>query len=132
MKSARLFSVLLLIVVGLCCAKPSRAETTEEMLSACRPFTQANVADGKVRIESDYDTGVCWGAFSVVQALLSARNLETKKPMLWACAPDTSTRTQLISVFVHYAESHPEKYSDIFLQSVVDAMQQAFPCRAKG
>jgi hypothetical protein len=131
MKSARFFAIALLIIAGLCCAKRSGAETTEEMLSNCRPFTQANVGDGKVEIESDYHTGVCWGAFSMVQALLSARNSETKKPMLWACAPATSTRTQLISVFVHYAESHPEKYSDIFLQGVVDAMQQAFPCKAK-
>ena len=131
MKSVRFFSVVLLIAAGLCCTKPSAAETTEEMLSKCRPFTQANITDGKVQVDSDYSTGVCWGAFSMVQALLSARNVETKKPMLWACAPATSTRTQLISVFVRYAESHPEKYSEDFLWSATTAMQQAFPCRAK-
>jgi hypothetical protein len=131
MKFMRVLCVISLIVVGLFGAKRSRAETTEEMLSACRPFTQAKVVDGKVEIESDYHTGVCWGAFALVQALLSARNSETKEPMLWACAPDNSTRTQLISIFVHYAENHPEKYSDSFLQSIVNAMQQAFPCKAK-
>ena len=82
-------------------------------------------------MDTDFSTGVCWGAFAAIQELLTARNSETKKMMLWACAPAKSSRTQLISIFVHYAENHPEKYHDDFLWTVVDSLQQAFPCPVK-
>lgn len=123
---------LLLFIIGItciACPPQGRSETAEEMLSACRPVVAAKVLDGEIQFPSDPESHVCWGAFAVLGPLLRTVNSETRKPLLGACLPETDTRTQLIAIFVHYAENHPERYTENFVWVALSAMHEAFPCK---
>jgi hypothetical protein len=113
----------------------SKAETVEEMLSACRPLAEAKVSEGNVYVPhdlNDREAGICWGAFAVIQRVITWTYTEdSDQPILSVCAPEKSTRTQLIAVFVEYAKSHPHRYSEDFTHLVFDALREAFPCKVQ-
>ncbi len=119
----------ILAVLGSACAR-CYAETTEEMLSACRPITQAKIEGGKINLGTDFDSGLCWGSFGTFHALLFTVDAR-RSPLLHVCLPEDSTRTQLIAIFVKYAEKHPESYSDDFIRTALNALLEVFPCKAK-
>lgn len=100
--------LVLLVIVPFC-----KADTTEEMLSACRPITESKVADGRVYLPQNFETGVCWGAFAVIQDETKWAD-ESGGRRLGICTPENSTRSQLITIFVEYAKRNPSKYSDDF------------------
>jgi hypothetical protein len=123
-----LFCATLLVVFTV---PLTHAETVEEMLSACRPMTDAPVSDGTVHLPATYNAGLCWGAFAMVQRVITiAGDVETPIRLFGVCAPATSTRTQLIAIFVEYAKSNPQRYSEDFADVVFVALRQAFPCSA--
>lgn len=126
----RFLFVILLVVAGLYSEKSCKAETTEEMLSACRPITVAKVSGGTIDFEETFETGICWGAFAAIQRL-SATVDHNEKPLLFSCPPEDSTQTQIITIFVRYAEKHPEKYHQDFVFSAIAALKEAFPCPAR-
>lgn len=126
--SMRTFLFLLFLITAV----PAVGETTEEMLSACRPITTAKISDGKIELPSDFDSGRCWGAFGTVTNMLRTVDSETHVPLFRACLPTDSTRPQLIAIFVRYAESHPSRYQDDFPWVAFEAAKQAFPCRERG
>jgi hypothetical protein len=130
MKPMRFLFVLMLIVAGLTSGKTCYAETAEEMLSACRPVMNAKVSDGKINLPPDFESGACWGAFGAIQDLLTAINAITKKPMFGVCMPESTTRTQIIAIFVRYAEKHPEKYNERFVWVAEAGIREVFPCPA--
>ena len=77
-----------------------------------------------------FDTGVCWGFFSVVQKT-------TELPM-WradsgtiptACIPEDARRVQLIKVFVQFMDKHPEQLHKSPIEMTRRALADAFPCK---
>jgi len=48
--------------------------------------------------------------------------------LLRACVPRDSTRTQLIAIFVRFAQKHPERYQEDFVFVTLSALKSAFPC----
>lgn len=108
-------------------ALPSHAQTVEEMLSACRPITQARVSNGEIDLPQSFDAGSCWGAFGALHQAMML--LESGKPLLHVCLPEDTTRTQLIAIFVRYAEKHPEEYSKNFAIVALNAEIEVFPCK---
>ena len=108
----------------------SRAETVEEMLSACRPIAEARVSEGVVVLPQSHEAGVCWGAFAVVQHLTTWAEAKTGKRHFGVCNSANSTRTQLIAIFVEYAKRNPRRYSEDFSDVVFEALEEAFPCAA--
>lgn len=130
MKRGRLLCFFTLIVIAFAGSHTCYSETTEEMLSACRPITQAKIVDGKVDLQGDYNSGLCWGAFASIHALLLFVDTN-ENPLLHVCLPSDATRTQLIAVFVQYAEKHPEEYNEEFAKVTINALLKAFPCKAK-
>jgi hypothetical protein len=128
MKSIRSLLLIAIAMFGICCGQRCMAETAEEMLSACRPVMNAKVTDGKINLPLDFDSGSCWGAFGAIQDLLTAVNASTKKPMFGVCLSESTTRTQLIAIFVRYAEKHPERYNERFVWVADNAIREAFPC----
>ena len=130
MKTIRIALTLLLATVALVATKPATAETAEEMLSACRPITLAPVSDGKIAIPSDFQSGLCWGAFAAIEFNLDTVDSQTQKHLFGVCLPDNRTRPQLIAIFVKYAEAHPERYGDAFMLVAHEAEKIAFPCPA--
>ncbi len=130
MKSLGFLSLLVLAVAGALSTTECRAESTEQMLSACRQIADAKISGDTIEMDHTFDIGLCWGAFSVIQRLSATVDHEMK-PILSSCAPSESTRTQLIAIYVRYAEKHPEKYHQDFVYTALSAMREAFPCPAK-
>lgn len=102
-------------------------DSAGSFLSACRPFASQSLN----QIVSTQDTAKCWGAFAAVQQLsVIARDNGIKgvTPLLRFCAPASSTRSELISIFVKFISDHPEYYHLSFGQVSLAALQRAFPC----
>jgi hypothetical protein len=117
------------VVLLLVAAPPlSRAETNEEMLSACRPIAEAHMSQGKVALPETFEAGVCWGAFAIIQNLTVWVDTKTSKRHFGVCTPANSTRTQLIAIFVEYAKRNPRRYSENFSDVAFDALRESFPC----
>jgi Rap1a immunity proteins len=109
-------------------AKPVYAETTEKVLSDCRAVAQAKVSSDGVLLEPSYESGFCMGAFVVVDQMLMTINATTHKPIFNVCLPSDFTRTQMIAIFVRYAEKHPERYNEDFPWVAFSAAREVFPC----
>jgi hypothetical protein len=72
----------------------------------------------------------CWGYLNAFQQLsvIRFRNESDKVSITGACLPEEGTLTQLIRVFVSYAEKHPEELHKQAGLVALDAIQAAFPC----
>ncbi len=104
------------------------AETAEEMLSACRDVSKAEIINKEeASFRQDFHTGMCWGAFAVLQEI--SRHVKENKRIYHVCTPPKSTRTQLISVFVNYAEKNPQRLHEDFFHVAMDSLREAFKCK---
>ncbi len=93
-----------------------------------KPVESVKLIGDGLQLESTYETGTCWGAFLTFQRLISKADANGRM-LLGVCAPSNSTRTQLVSIFVHYAENHPEQLHKPFVDVALTSLAQAFPCR---
>ena len=127
MKIVRFGLLVSFIVVLACAAKPCSCETAEEMLSACRPITQAKISNGTINLPQDFESGTCWGAFGMLQSVLFLQEPDGQRT-LHACVPSDTTRTALIAMFVKYVEEHPEDYSKGFHLVALNSVLMVYPC----
>lgn len=105
----KITTLALVMVFALGCG--CHAETTEEMVSSCEAISAAGViSGGQVSLPQDFNSGVCWGAFASIQTAVIMVDSNTLKPFFGLCVPAGSTRTQLIQIFLVYAQAHPEEY----------------------
>lgn len=115
------------VLSSVCCG----AETAEEMLSACRPITQAKVSNGAIDLTNpDFNTGKCWGAFGMLQSVLSLTNPGGQRA-LHGCVPSDATRTQLIAIFVKHIEDHPKEYGTDFGVVALNSVLKVYSCDKK-
>lgn len=105
----------------------AKAETTEQMLSACSPVANARVSGEAATFLQNFDTGLCWGAFSVIQSNIVHIDGDGKR-LYEVCAPSESTLTQLVSIFSVYAKNNPHKMHQDFFSVALESLQKAFPC----
>lgn len=124
----KITTLALVMVFSLGCG--CRAETTEEMVSSCKAVAAAQVTNQHVSLPHDFDSGVCWGAFATIQTVMTLLDPTTSRHLLPGCVPAGSTRTQLIQVFLVYAQSHPEEYQKDYFVVALTSMYKAFPCPA--
>jgi hypothetical protein len=129
MKSKRLFFLVAVGIFSLLHVPRCHAETAEEMLSACRPITQAKVSEGSVAFQKTFETGICWGAFASLESAINFSGWNDH-PLLDVCAPKDFTRTQLITIFVTYIEKHPEQYNWEFFQVATNSLLDVWTCKA--
>ncbi len=121
----KITTLVLIIVFAFGCG--CRAETTEEMVSACKAISTAQVTNQHISLPQDFDSGVCWGAFATIQTVMTLVDPTTSKHLLPACISAGSTRTQLIQIFLVYAQSHPEEYQkDYFVVALILDVQSVF------
>ena len=122
----------LLVMVSLL-PDASHAQTAEEMVSSCKDLSNAKVTDGRVGLPLDFDSGVCWGSFAMVQEMIVMADVsklaKNEGRIFSVCAPPESTRTQLIQVYEQYATRHPEHYHEDFWRVASLALREAFPCK---
>lgn len=122
-------TTLALVAATLTLGYNCHAETTEEMVSSCRAIsTQGQVTHGHVSLPQDFDSGVCWGAFGAFQTAVSFVDPTTLKHLLPVCGPTGATRTQLIQIFLVYAQAHPEEYQKDYFVVALTSISKAFPC----
>ena len=116
-----------ILLVFMACA--AWGETAEEMRSSCGKVVEASVTEGKVALPTDFESGRCWGAFASIQRAIAARSAGAH--ILRVCAPENSTRTQLIAIFIDFVKLNPKLMSEDFFITAVDSLRQAFPCPKK-
>ena len=106
------------------------ADSAEEMLSACRPIAKGDISGDYVKFPQNFSTGNCWGAFTVIQKMI-VRVDDHRRPFFGVCAPASSTLSQLIAVFVDFAEKNPQRLHEDFFDVSIESLQKAFPCMIK-
>ena len=118
-----------LAILFFFCSSPAFAETAQEMLLACRPIAKANLpgSKGKVTGPDTFAAGKCWGAFTVIQN--GIERVDDRILFVYnICPPAGTNRTQLIAMFVDYAEKNPQRLQEEFFDVFLDALRKAFPC----
>lgn len=122
----KITTLALVMVFALGCG--CHAETTEEMVSSCKAISTVKVVGDQISLPQDFASGVCWGAFATVQTVMTIVDPNTLKPFFPACVPPGSTRTQLIQIFLVYAQAHPEEYQKDYFVVALTSLHKAFPC----
>ena len=103
------------------------ADSAGSYLSYCRPVAAGAVdANGFISFAQNRETAQCWGLFTAMQHLIAVG--EGGAPVMRVCAPDSSRRNQLVSIFVKYASDHPEMLHLSAGQVALMALRAAFPC----
>ena len=108
-KTLALISLSLLLVLW---SSSALGQSAHELLSECRPIAKANVSGDYVKFPKNYETGHCWGTFAVIQEIIV--HVDESLPIYRVCAPESSSRSQLITVFVDYAEKNPQRLHEDF------------------
>src|ERR1700722_6548286 len=114
-----------LLAVSLYLPVMASAETAERMLSACKGVSEAKMTDDDhVQLPEDMDTGMCWGAFSVIDTAFRLADVIKPatsttpaliRPPLKACfAGKKISRTQEVAIFVDYAKRNPQRLHEDF------------------
>ena len=117
------------IVVLMFCSPALAAETAGEFVSLCATVTAAPTnKTGQLSFEPTFESGRCWGAFAAVQELSRIKRDVDKAPLLGICAPERTTRRQLVEIFADYVRSHPEAREQQFAVVVIIALEARFPC----
>lgn len=106
------------------------ADSAQELLSSCRPIAKADVYPEGVRFQRTFQTGVCWGTFSALQKIIVHID-EAKRPIYGVCAPSSSRLSQLVAIFVYYAEKNPQRLHEEGFDIAVESLQAAFPCMSQ-
>jgi len=120
----------LLLLMGLLFAAVPLAfsQSAEEMVSNCKGIAEAKVSGDQVVVPSNLESGICWGAFASFDAAMHYVG-ENNRPFFGVCEPSESTRSQMIKIFIAYAERHPDSYHKDFFLVALLAGRETFPCR---
>ena len=118
---------LMVVVALLVCASWASADSTQELLSACRDVAEAKIDSKGIAISKNFDSGLCWGAFGVYQRVTVMVD-STGDHLFAACVPQAVKRSQDIAIFVEFAKRHPERLHEEAFDVVMDALRSAFPC----
>lgn len=109
-------------------APPAFAQSAGDMLRACEILQRGMHVEGAtVYLPPGKEVHQCWGFMSAVlqYAALAGRD---GKPLLGACAGPHTTTTEVIRLFVDYANGHPDKLGLSAAAVAYNAMADAFPC----
>ncbi len=119
---------ILMLLFSFWLVGPAYAQTAEKLASTCKNV----VAKGNARITvlpQDFDSGLCWGAFAVVEQSLRPSGPPQKQgPGI--CIPENSPRVRLISTFNEYLTNHPDRKGEEFYVVLRDALRMALACSA--
>ena len=123
-------TLIIALVVLACSCGAAAADTAEDLLNSCGNFTSkvTVMPNGTLNLHGNPDANMCWGYFAAVQDLGTVVWTGETNPILGACIPPGSSVTQLIRVFVDYANRNPAKLNVSPGLMVLDALAAAFPC----
>lgn len=122
------------LVIGFVCASSfAFSQSAEEMASNCKGIVEAKIVNDQLAAPSDFQSGVCWGAFGTIQTIVTIvpRSFPQNGPLFEVCLPQEGTRSQLIRIFMAYVERHPERIHEDYFFIATTALKEAFPCRKR-
>lgn len=128
------FRLLALVITSFlsACVWPSMAlaqQNANTLLSHCSLLLQTSQANGGAISFSDApEAAICWGFMQAMQDLSSISFDGGKRTVTGACLPSDSSASQLVRVFVNYAQSHPAQLHERPSLVVLRAFSSAFPC----
>ena len=120
---------MFMTVVMLLTAVTVFADSTQVMLSACKSITSAKITDEMVMLPEDLQSGRCWGAFGIIQEVIGHVDSKSRRHFYGVCAPPESRRSQLIAIFVNYAEKNPQRLHEDFFWVAIDSLKASFKCK---
>ncbi len=124
------------VLIQLCCfiaiiiPVSAVANSAQELLSDCRPIVQADISYERIRFEQTFQTGKCWGTFGVIQRIIVQTD-KTGHPIYGICASPNSTHSQLVAIFVSYAEKNPQRLHEEGVDLALESLRAAFPCKSQ-
>ena len=104
------------------------------MLSACQGVVDAKLlTDDRIAFDRDFDTGLCWGAFSVINIVTDvASDPPNRYSIFGVCAPKGVSRSQSVRIFAEYANRNLQRLHEEFFWVARDALREVFPCPKSG
>ena len=136
-RRAYLVSAVSLVLVFLSVAAPALRAAADEHITAgevaswCEPYRTAVLKDHNVAVQVTADSQVCWGAFIAIQQFAATEFPGDRNGALHQCLPPASDLVELIKVFLHYSDTHPEMGHWKFTDVVLKALWAAYPCSGK-
>ena len=132
MRAVLLVAAVVLVLTS--CAPAAKAAepgiaTALEMASYCKPVAEAQqIGDGKVYLDSTWETGRCWGFFGALQQATGLWERGAEAAILSICAPPESSLVQMVLIFRRYVEVNPSVGHKEAFFVAMDALRAAFPC----
>lgn len=123
------WAILLLFFV--CPAHAAEPDNAGNLLADCSWVKTAPLRGESVTLPPEGSAFRCFGYFGAVQGLISIQFDAKAGAALQVCAPAGVRLTQLIRVYVKYAEDHPGRLHEAPEGLVLDSLWDAFPCPAK-
>ena len=123
-----------IIVLGLslvfCAAHAGDADpfSASEVASWCQPYKTAVLRDGHLSVQATSDSQACFGAFLAIQQISATSLGDPHASVLKTCLPEKSGLFDLIKVFLHFADEHPERGHEKFTDVVLSSLWAAYPC----
>lgn len=116
-------------VVFLLSTSPARSQSAMELVQDCAQFERGlHISGDNITYPGTFDSGMCWGFMGAFQQLAAMQDEDRATTLVRSCPPADSKRTQLIRVFMSYADKHPEKLNYAAARLAVEALSSAFPC----
>jgi Ssp1 endopeptidase immunity protein Rap1a len=107
-------------------------ESSRELASYCEAAEKGVTGTGhEVEIPATQEALQCWGYMEAFQDL-SALVDQNGTRLLGVCPPEQGTLLDLVHAFVAYARAHRADLPDKSAVAVIRALQQAYPCPARG
>jgi Rap1a immunity proteins len=124
-----MLKVLVTVAILLAALENASAETALQATASCREVVKGLRPDGQIYIPPAGQ--FCWGAFGALQAMSRVTNsaISTDGPLLGVCAGEKVTRSQMVLVFLKYADNNPAQLDDEFPFIAWRALREAFPCK---
>ena len=122
-------NLIAFLVLGFSCCI-AHAQSAEEMASNCKGVAEARIIESGVAIPQNFQNGVCWGAFGTLLTAISIvpKSFPKDGPVLGVCAPENSTQSELIKIFMAYTTRHPEQLHKDYFFVALAALREVFPC----
>ena len=119
-----------IFVTALCVGSgPVKAQTASEYLGYCEQFevSTAQQSGGQLILPNGGPMD-CWHFFVAFRELADLIDADTRRPILGLCIPNSVPTSQVIRVFVSYAEEHPEILQTLPAIAALQAVWQSYGC----
>lgn len=128
-EQSTLIGTIAFAIVATGLSWPARAQTAGEVLHACEMLQRGVHREGdRVFLPPGQEASQCWGFMEAVEQYSTLAD-PNGKTLLNACPGEDRSITNIVRIFVEYANAHPDKLQLPAAALAYNAMADAFPCR---